>query len=76
MHCGSKKRTYGGGMTARRSYRRRVRGSPCRGKSIPMCRASRRVIRTPSGGLFHGCKVAKRGSTRYCRKRRNTRRKR
>jgi hypothetical protein len=55
--------TYGGlSLTARKSYRRRVKSSNCRGKVGVECRKSR------------GCKKAKGRSRSYCRKMTNKRR--
>lgn len=48
--------------SAKRSYRRRVKSSRCRGKKRTACRRARR------------CKTAKGKKRTFCRKRRNTRR--
>ena len=57
MNGGSRK-------SALRSYRRRVRGSKCRGKGPAVCRS------------LKGCKYVSRGKKRsFCRKRKNTHRK-
>lgn len=55
--------SYGGlSKTARKSYRRRVKSSKCRGKVGTACRKSM------------GCKKAKGRSRSYCRKMTNKRR--
>ena len=49
--------------SARRSYRKRVRSSPCRGKGPAVCRATK------------GCKYSSKGKKRsFCRKTKNTKR--
>jgi len=48
--------------SAKRSYRRRVRASKCRGKGPASCRGTK------------GCKYASGRKRRYCRKGKNTRR--
>ena len=48
----------------RRSYRRRVKSSPCRGKGPAVCRSK------------SGCKYTKGKKRSFCRKSRNTRRRR
>ena len=49
--------------SAKRSYRKRVRSSPCRGKGPAVCRATKR------------CKYVSKGKKRsFCRKTNNTRR--
>ena len=54
----------GSRKSALRSYRRRVRGSKCRGKGPAVCRS------------LKGCKYVSRGKKRsFCRKRKNTHRK-
>ena len=50
--------------SARRSYRRRVKSSPCRGKGPAVCRSK------------SGCKYTKGRKRSFCRKSRNTRRRR
>lgn len=49
---------------ARKSYRRRVKASSCRGKRARTCTKS------------HGCKHAKGKKRSFCRKKKNTRRRR
>ena len=49
--------------SAKRSYRKRVRSSPCRGKGPAVCRATKR------------CKYVSKGKKRsFCRKTKNTKR--
>ena len=49
--------------SAKRSYRKRVRSSPCRGKGRTTCRATKR------------CKYVSKGKKRsFCRKTKNTKR--
>jgi len=50
-------------LSARRSYRKRVRASTCRKKGPAACRGTK------------GCKYTKGKKRSYCRKSRNTRRK-
>jgi len=61
----TRKRKRGGSThSARRSYRRRVRGSHCRGKGPASCRGRK------------GCKYASGRKRSFCRKVRNTHRRR
>ena len=50
-------------LSKRRTYRKRVKASPCRGKRSTICRVKR------------GCKLTRGKKRSYCRKSKNSRKK-